>query len=271
MRQFNGEPSEIPCYRIFLCVRICPAAVTAHLHRILSMELWFRNLQTRSVFSGAPELPSLIPIPCCSSISDALDSRVTKEFGIFTESSMLNNSQSIAQGNRSQLLDFPETDPVQYISNHRGIDRLSKRYWVNVSYLETRLAYSSLTPRIQPSISSLRNEVQAHLKSTLLSRLMASDLTPHAYSIHRPILTSSHSLLTFDPTTGTPLNREYPLCIALERFILLHPKHIFSFLNALNLWLAAHTECHLPDTKLLDAGAAHPTRAKLISESMLDW
>ena len=49
-----------------------------------------------------------------------------KEFGIFTESSMLNNLQSISQENGSQLLDSPETDPVQYISNHPGIDRLSK-------------------------------------------------------------------------------------------------------------------------------------------------
>jgi len=76
----------------------------------------------RSVFSGAPELPRLISIPCCMSISGAPDTRVTKEFEIFTQSSMLNNLQSIAQGNRSQRLDSPETDPVQYISNHPGID-----------------------------------------------------------------------------------------------------------------------------------------------------
>jgi len=56
----------------------------------------------------------------------------------------------------------------------------------------------------------------------------------------------------------------------LELFILLDSKHIFSFLNALNLWLPAHTECHLSDTKLLGAGAAHPARPKLISKSMLD-
>ena len=74
----------------------------------------------------------------------------------------------------------------------------------------------------------------------------------------------------YDPTTGTPLKRVYPLPITLEQFILLHSKHIFSFLNAWNLWLPAHTECHLSDTKLLGAGAAHPTRPKLISESMLD-
>ena len=98
---------------------------------------------------------------------------------------------------------------------------------------------------------------------------MVSDLTPHAYSIYWPILTSSHSLLTYDPTTGTPLSREYPLRIALERFILLHSKHIFSFLNALNRWLPAHTEGHLSENKLLDTGVDHPARPKLISESML--
>jgi len=228
-------------------------------------------MQTRSVFSGAPELPSLIPIPCCGSISDALDTRVSKEFGIFTESSILNNLQSIAQENPCQLLDSPDTDPVQYISNHPGIDRLSKPYRVDESYPGTRLAYSRLTRRIQPSISSLRNELQAHLKFTHLSRLMVSDLTPHTYSIHRPILTCSHSLFIYDPTPGTPLNRVYPLWIALERFILLHSKYIFSFLNALNLWLPAHRECHLSDTNLLGAGAAHPARPKLISESMFDW
>jgi hypothetical protein len=87
----------------------------------------------RCVFSGAPELPSLIPIPSCLSTSGAPETRVMKEFGIFTESSMLNTLQSIAQEIRSQLLDSPETDPVQYISNHPGIDRLSKRYRVDVS------------------------------------------------------------------------------------------------------------------------------------------
>ena len=192
MRQFTGGPSEIPRYCIFLCVRICRAAVTAHLHHVLSVELWFRNLQTRSVFSGAPELPSLIPLPCWLSISGAPDTRVTKEFEIFTQLSMLNNLLSIAQENRSQRFDPPETDPIQYISNHPGIDRQSKRYRVDVSYSGTRLVYPRLTRSIQPNISSLRNEVQAHLKFTNLPRLMVSDLTPHTYSIHRPILTSSH-------------------------------------------------------------------------------
>jgi hypothetical protein len=61
-------------------------------------------------------------------MSGAPDTRVMKEFELFTESSMLNNLQSIAQENRSQLLDPPETDPVHYISNHPWIDSQSKRY-----------------------------------------------------------------------------------------------------------------------------------------------
>jgi hypothetical protein len=97
------------------------------------------------VFSGVPELPSLIPIPCCMSISGAPETGVTKEFWIITESSMLNNLQSIAQENGFQHLDSHETDAVPYFSNHPGIDRLSKRYRVDVSYPETRLAYSKLT------------------------------------------------------------------------------------------------------------------------------
>ena len=97
------------------------------------------------MFSGAPELPRFIPIVCYLSISGAPDTRVTKEFGIFTESSMLNNLQSIEQENGSQLLDSPETVLVQYIANHPGIERLSKRYRVDVSYPETRHAYSRLT------------------------------------------------------------------------------------------------------------------------------
>jgi len=55
-----------------------------------------------------------------------------KEFGIFSESTMLNNSELIAHENRSQLLDSPETDPVQYISNHPEIQKLSMRYRVDV-------------------------------------------------------------------------------------------------------------------------------------------
>jgi hypothetical protein len=109
-----------------------------------------------------------------------------------------------------------------------------------ISYPETQLTYSRLPRSEQPSISSLRNEIQAHLRSTLLSRLMVWDLTPHAYSIQRPILTSRDQLLSYDPTPGTPLNCAYPLRITLEWFILLHSKHIWSFLNALNLWLPAH-------------------------------
>jgi len=87
--------------------------------------------------------------------------------------------------------------------------------------------YSRHTKRIQPCISALWSEVQIHLRSTLLSKLMVSDLTGHAYSIQRPMLTSCHLLLTYDPTPGRPLNSVYLLCIILEQLILLNSKLIF--------------------------------------------
>jgi len=46
-------------------------------------------------FSGLPEPPSAIQIVCLLSISCAAESRIVKEFGIFTESSMLNNFELI--------------------------------------------------------------------------------------------------------------------------------------------------------------------------------
>jgi len=146
------------------------------------------------------------------------------------------------------------------ISNHSGIERLSQRYRGDVSYPETLLAYSRLPRRVQLSIFSLRNEVQAHLKGTILSSLIVSDLTPHAYSIQRPIFTSHHSLLSYTPTPRR----------ASERFILLSRGILSSFGNPLNLCLPAHTESHHSDTKLLCAGAAHPARPQQISESLLD-
>jgi len=83
-------------------------------------------------FSGVPEPPIMIHIICNMSISGAPYTGIAKEFGIFTESTMLNNVQSIAQENRYQLLHIPETDPVQFISNHPWMERLSKRYQVDL-------------------------------------------------------------------------------------------------------------------------------------------
>ena len=202
--------------------------------------MWYRHQRMGFEFAGTPEPPCIIQIIGYLSISGAQDTRIAKEFGIFSESTLLNDLYSIAKENPYQLLHFPETDPAQYISNHLGIERLSMPYQDGVSYPETRLAYSTLTRRLQPSISSLRNEIQAHLRSTRLSRLMVPDLTPRACSIQCPILTSRDSLLTYDPTPGTPLNCAYLLCITLEWFIVLHSKHISSSLNASNVWLPAH-------------------------------
>jgi hypothetical protein len=77
------------------------------------------------MFSGAPEPPCVIQIIGNLSISGAPDTRIAKEFGIFSESTLLNNLQSVAKENRYQLLDISETDPAQHISNHPGIERLS--------------------------------------------------------------------------------------------------------------------------------------------------
>jgi hypothetical protein len=150
-----------------------------------------------------------------------------KRFATFPEITMLNNLKSIAQENRSQPLDSPEPDTVQFISNHAGIERLSMRYVVDISYPETHLVYSRLTERIKPSISSLQNQVPPQLNYTILLTLMVSDLTLHAYCVLRPIWTSRHSGLTHDPTPGTPPKHVYTLHITLDPFISLFFKHIF--------------------------------------------
>jgi len=215
VRQLNGRLSQIPRCHIFLSVRICRRCTHCSSY-IVCVDLWYLHQQTGLKFSGAREPPSVIENICYLSISGAPDTRIAKEFRIFTESTMLNNLLSIAKENVYQHLDFPEADPAQYISDHPGIERRSKQYQVDVWYSRTWLADSRLTRRIQPSISSLSNDSQAHLGSTLLSRLMVPDLTPHTYSIQRAISASRHSLLRCDPAPGTPLNCVYPLRITLE-------------------------------------------------------
>jgi hypothetical protein len=61
------------------------------------------------------------------SISGAPDTKITKEFGIFSETTLVNNLQSNTKENHYQLLDLPEIDPEQYISNHPWIERISMR------------------------------------------------------------------------------------------------------------------------------------------------
>ena len=94
---------------------------------------------------GPPKPPSVIQIIYFLPISGAPDTRIAKEFTIFTESTVLNNSQSIAQANRYQHRDYPETDPAQYIWNHPRIEKLSTRNRVAVLYFKTRPAYSRFT------------------------------------------------------------------------------------------------------------------------------
>jgi hypothetical protein len=126
---------------------------------------------------------------------------------------MLNNSQPIAHENHYQNLNSPETDPVQYISNHPEIEGLSKQYRGDVACPMTRLVYFTHTRRILTRSSSLSNEIQVHPRCTLLSSIMVSNWTPHAYSIHWQTSTCRLSLFTDDSTPGTLLNREYPCCI----------------------------------------------------------
>jgi len=214
---FNSRLGQFLRCRTFLFVSIwrscCHISFSLYIVRV---KLWHWILQTGFQLSGVPEPPCVIQIICFLSIAGAPDTRIAKEFGIFTESIMLNNLQSIAHENHYQHLDSPETEPSQYISNHPGMERLCKRYRVDVSYPKTRLAYSRLTRWIPPSIFSLSNEIQAHLRSTFLSSVMVTDLTLHAYSIQRLISTCRHSLFKYNPTSGTPLNREYPLCTTFE-------------------------------------------------------
>jgi len=95
--------------------------------------------------SGAPEPPCVNQFIRFLSIAGALDTTIVKEFGIFTESIILNNLQSIAPEIRYQHLDSPETAPSQYMSKHPGIPTLSKQYRVDVPYPTTQLVYSRVT------------------------------------------------------------------------------------------------------------------------------
>jgi hypothetical protein len=172
--------------------------------------------------SGVSDSPWVIQIISFLLIAGTPDTRIAKDFWIFTESIMLNNLQSIAHENRYQHLDSSEAAPSQYISNNPGIERLAKQYRVDVSYHKTRLTYSRLTRSILPSIFSLSNEIQGHLRSTLLSSAMVSGSTLCAYSIQRLISKCRYSLFKYNPTPGTPLNREYPLCITFESVLPAH-------------------------------------------------
>jgi hypothetical protein len=242
VRQFNGQVSQILQCRIVHFVRICKSRSHCSLY-IAHVEL--RNLYqwTGFEFSGMTEPWCLIHIISYWTISGTPDTTIAQEFGIFSDSKMLNNLQRNAKENRNQLLDLSGTDWARYISNHRGIENLSKWYPVDISYPETWLAYFRHTWRLQLSISSLQNEIQAHLRSTLPSRLMVSDLSPHAYSFQHPILRSRHLSLTDNPTPDISLNRAYPLRITLQWFLLLLSKQISFYLNSLNLWLPANIEC----------------------------
>jgi len=160
VRRFNVRLSQILLCGIFLFVRICWSCRHCSSY-IVHEELWYLHLRTGFEFSGAPEPPWVTQTICYVSNSGALDTGIAKEFVTFTESTMMHHLQSIAKENRYQLLDFREPDPAQYISNHPGIERQSKRHWVDVSYPDAWLAYSRLTRRIRLSICWLSHEIQA--------------------------------------------------------------------------------------------------------------
>jgi hypothetical protein len=147
------------------------------------------------------------------------------------------------------IADAPNTDPGPNISNHPGIGRLTKRYQADVSYPETWIAYSTLSRWIQLSISSLRNEVQAHLKGTMLSSAMISDLTLRTNSLQRPILTCCHLLSSYAPT---PRHTS-------ELFTLHHWKQIFFLLECFESLPASKRQesCFRHETVRCTRGSSH--------------
>jgi hypothetical protein len=114
--------------------------------------LWHWTLRTRCVFSGASEPRSLIPIISCLSVSGTQHTRVTKGFGICPESTRLHNLQSIAQENRCQHLDSPETNPVWYLS---VIIQGGKDWLSDIRLMYRILKHGSLIPDLPDEYSHL--------------------------------------------------------------------------------------------------------------------
>jgi len=104
---------------IYSLLRICRSC--AFSLKTVGVELWLRFLRTRSVYSGAPEPPSLIRIIWCVSVCGAPDTTVTKEFGIFNQSTILTDFQSIEHENCCQLLTW---------------DRSSSEYLIILGYTD---------------------------------------------------------------------------------------------------------------------------------------
>jgi len=182
---------------------------------IVSGEYWYITLHTEFNFSGEPDPPSVNPIIGYLNISETSDYRDLMQFRIFTESTMLNYLPPIAQENSDQLLSCHDTEPPSFNSHNPGIEWRYRWYRVSVSDPESPLKYATLTGRIQPSILSLFNQVQAHLLSTLLLSLMFPNLTLHAYSIQKtkydkpPVIVniwsqSKHASKLYIPTLHYP-------------------------------------------------------------------
>jgi hypothetical protein len=108
-------------------------------------------------------------------------------------------------------------------------------------YSKRWLAYCRHIRRILSYISPLTNKVPAHLRSTLMLRVMVSDLTQYTYSIQRLLSISRYSLFTYDPTAGAPLIRVYLLCITYESLAVSEPSVVCQTTNVqVQAWLIPH-------------------------------
>ena len=170
MCRFNEWLSQILLCHTVLFVSICRScSFFSSSWYVVHVELWHWHLRMGIQLSSMPEPPSVIQILHFLPNSGVHDTRIVKEFWIFAESPMLNNLQSISQENHYQDLDSPETDPVQYISNHPGIGGLSMwyrqlmyhilRYGLHILDLPKNTAkevlgqkYSSYPPRIHSAV-----------------------------------------------------------------------------------------------------------------------
>jgi hypothetical protein len=168
VHRFTGQLSQNPQCRIFLFVSICQSC--DHLSiplNVVQVQLGCLNLRMGFQLLAASEPPIGIQLIWVLLISGTPDTRIAKQFGIFTESTMLNHVPSITQAHCYQHLNSPGANSALYIANHEGIQTLSKHVHVDISKPDIHLANSRLIPRIQPRLFLLRHEVQAPRRSSL--------------------------------------------------------------------------------------------------------
>jgi hypothetical protein len=98
VRRFNGRLSQIARCYIFLFLKSYRSCSHSESY-IFRMELRYRHQLTEFLFSDVSEPPCVIQLIGNLSISDVPDTRIAKEFGIFSESTLVKNFQSIAKEN----------------------------------------------------------------------------------------------------------------------------------------------------------------------------